>query len=90
MAASSRACVRLATAKLTKPEKPNFPVGTVGIERGRQRAPTGRVPMEEWPALPYEEWRDTRDTLHMCTQVIGKLRLALSPFEPQWAHVPPT
>lgn len=44
--------------------------------------------MEEWPALPYEEWRDTRDTLHMCTQVIGKLRLALSPFEPQWAHVP--
>jgi len=44
--------------------------------------------MEEWPALPYEEWRDTRDTLHMCTQVIGKLRLAMSPFEPQWAHVP--
>jgi hypothetical protein len=42
----------------------------------------------EWPALPYEEWRDTRDTLHMYTQVIGKLRLALSPFEPGWANVP--
>jgi len=42
----------------------------------------------EWPSLPYEEWRDTRDTLHMYTQVIGKLRLALSPFEPQWANVP--
>jgi hypothetical protein len=41
-----------------------------------------------WPALPYEEWRETRDTLHMYTQVIGKLRLALSPFEPQWGHVP--
>ena len=41
----------------------------------------------EWPALPYEDWRDTRDTLHMYTQVIGKLRLALSPFEPEWAHV---
>jgi Family of unknown function (DUF5996) len=41
-----------------------------------------------WPALPYEEWRETRNTLHMYTQVIGKLRLALSPFEPQWAHVP--
>jgi Family of unknown function (DUF5996) len=40
-----------------------------------------------WPALPYEEWRETRDTLHMYTQVIGKLRLALSPFEPQWANV---
>jgi Family of unknown function (DUF5996) len=46
------------------------------------------VTAEEWPSLPYEEWRDTRDTLHMYTQVIGKLRLALSPFEPQWANVP--
>src|SRR5438128_2127295 len=42
----------------------------------------------DWPPLPYEEWRQTRDTLHMYTQVIGKLRLALSPFEPQWANVP--
>jgi len=41
----------------------------------------------EWLALPYEEWRDTRDTLHMYAQVIGKLRLALSPFEPGWANV---
>src|SRR5580700_5993677 len=41
-----------------------------------------------WLALPYAEWRDTRDTLHMYTQVIGKLRLALSPFEPGWANVP--
>ena len=44
--------------------------------------------MIAWPSLPYEEWRATRDTLHMYTQVIGKLRLALSPFEPQWANVP--
>ncbi|HUZ70362.1 MAG TPA: DUF5996 family protein [Candidatus Saccharimonadales bacterium] len=41
-----------------------------------------------WPPLPYDEWRATRDTLHMYTQVIGKLRLALSPFEPEWANVP--
>jgi len=41
-----------------------------------------------WPALPYEEWRATRDTLHMYTQVLGKLRLALSPFEPEWGNVP--
>jgi hypothetical protein len=41
-----------------------------------------------WPALPYDEWKDTRDTLHMQLQVIGKVRLALSPFEPQWANVP--
>lgn len=44
--------------------------------------------LTDWPALPYEEWRPTRDTLHMYTQVIGKLRLALSPFEPQWGNVP--
>jgi len=44
--------------------------------------------MDDWPALPYEDWRDTRDTLHMYTQVVGKIRLALSPFEPQWANVP--
>ncbi len=36
--------------------------------------------MEEWPDLPYESWRATRDTLHMYTEVVGKLRLALSPF----------
>jgi len=41
-----------------------------------------------WPALPYTEWRKTKDTLHMYAQVVGKLRLALSPFEPQWGHVP--
>src|ERR1700722_15948294 len=41
-----------------------------------------------WPSLPYDEWQPTRATLHMYTQVIGKLRLALSPFEPEWANVP--
>jgi hypothetical protein len=43
--------------------------------------------MEEWPDLPYDWWRPTRDTLHLYTQVVGKLRLALSPFEPQWGNV---
>jgi Family of unknown function (DUF5996) len=44
--------------------------------------------MSDWPALPYEEWQETRDTLHMYTQVVGKLRLALTPFEPHWMNVP--
>src|SRR4030088_1759919 len=44
--------------------------------------------MDDWPSLPYDDWLDTRDTLHMYTQVVGKIRLALSPFEPQWANVP--
>jgi len=41
-----------------------------------------------WPALPYEAWRDTKDTLHMCLQVIGKVRLALTPLQPEWANTP--
>ena len=40
-----------------------------------------------WPALPYEAWKDTLATLHMKCQIVGKLRLALSPPEPEWAHV---
>ena len=42
----------------------------------------------DWPELPYEAWRPTRDTLHMYLQVIGKVRLALAPMEPQWGQVP--
>ena len=41
---------------------------------------------DPWPEIPYEAWKDTKDTLHMYTQVVGKLRLALSPPEPQWGH----
>jgi hypothetical protein len=43
---------------------------------------------EAWPELPYGAWKDTLDTLHMKLQIIGKVRLALTPFEPQWANVP--
>jgi hypothetical protein len=41
-----------------------------------------------WPELPYEAWRETRDTLHMYLQILGKVRLALAPMEPQWGQVP--
>src|SRR6516164_6124743 len=40
-----------------------------------------------WPALPYEEWRDTCQTLHMWTQIVGKVRMELSPFLNHWWHV---
>src|SRR5476651_629732 len=39
-----------------------------------------------WPSLPYEAWRPTRDTLHAHTQVLGKLAAALAPPEPQLQH----
>jgi len=34
---------------------------------------------QRWPSLPLAEWKDTYATLHMWTQVVGKIRLALSP-----------
>ncbi len=40
-----------------------------------------------WPALPYEEWKDTMETLHMWTQVVGKVKLELEPFLNQWWEV---
>jgi hypothetical protein len=39
-----------------------------------------------WPALPYDAWSATRDTLHGHTQVLGKLATALAPPEPQLQH----
>jgi hypothetical protein len=39
-----------------------------------------------WPALPFDAWRATRDTLHAHTQVLGKLAVALAPREPQLQH----
>ena len=43
---------------------------------------------ESWPALPLEAWQDTRDTLHIWTQIVGKVRLALSPLINHWWQVP--
>jgi hypothetical protein len=40
----------------------------------------------DWPALPYEAWRATCDTLHAHTQVLGKLAVALAPPEPELQH----
>jgi hypothetical protein len=39
-----------------------------------------------WPALPYAAWRETCDTVHAHTQVLGKLAVALAPPEPQLQH----
>jgi len=41
-----------------------------------------------WPELPLNAWQDTYATLHMWTQVVGKVRLALSPRVNHWWEVP--
>ena len=41
-----------------------------------------------WPALPLDAWRDTYATLHMWTQIVGKIRLRLTPRVNHWWNVP--
>ena len=41
-----------------------------------------------WPSLPLEEWKDTCATLHMWTQIVGKVRLAQTPLVNHWWNVP--
>jgi hypothetical protein len=41
-----------------------------------------------WPALPLKSWQDTCSTLHMWTQIVGKVRLALTPVVNHWWNVP--
>ena len=44
-------------------------------------------PSNPWPPLPYAEWRDTRDTLHRWLQIVGKVKLALTPLVNHWWNV---
>jgi hypothetical protein len=44
--------------------------------------------INSWPELPLSEWRDTLATVHMWTQVVGKIRLKLTPLVNHWWNVP--
>jgi Family of unknown function (DUF5996) len=43
--------------------------------------------LEAWPSLPLEAWRDTYASLHLWTQIVGKIRLAQSPWLNHSWHV---
>jgi hypothetical protein len=43
---------------------------------------------ECWPSLTLESWKDTYATLHMWTQMVGKVRLRLTPLINHWWNVP--
>ncbi|MEO8663865.1 MAG: DUF5996 family protein [Ignavibacteria bacterium] len=43
---------------------------------------------ELWPPLRWKEWRETAMTVHLFTQIIGKIRLGLMPMQAEWAQVP--
>ena len=54
------------------------------VDTGRRSSATGE---DVWPGLPYEAWKDTYETLHMWTQIVGKIRLTLSPMVNHWWQV---
>jgi hypothetical protein len=39
---------------------------------------------QDWPALPLGKWAETYHTLHMWTQIVGKIRLSLAPLQNHW------
>jgi hypothetical protein len=42
---------------------------------------------EAWPPLPFAAWRETQATLHMWTQIVGKVALELTPFLNEWWNI---
>jgi hypothetical protein len=52
--------------------------------RDKQSGEAGNL----WPSLPFAEWRETLGTLHMWTQIVGKVRLAQAPPVNHWWQVP--
>jgi len=43
---------------------------------------------DQWLGLPLSQWKDTYTTLHMWTQIVGKIRLGLTPLVNHWWNVP--
>jgi Family of unknown function (DUF5996) len=41
-----------------------------------------------WPDLPWHDWEPTLSTLHRWLQIVGRVRMVLTPREPHWGHVP--
>ncbi|WP_444920309.1 DUF5996 family protein [Microbulbifer sp. CnH-101-G] len=52
------------------------------------KAPLNRSKNTDWPELHFQDWSDTAATLHLWTQIIGKIRLVQSPWTNHSWHVP--
>lgn len=62
--------------------------GTATARRRLRIMPHDETQPAVWPDLPYGAWNDTCTTLHLWTQVVGKIRLALTPATNHTWHVP--
>jgi len=61
---------------------------TLASTEPSNRPRTGRMMRAETlPPLPLEEWKSTKDTLHLWSQIVGKTRLALMPMRNHWWNV---
>jgi hypothetical protein len=56
--------------------------------RAEEMSDMNGTPAAPWPAIPYPEWRDTCATLHLWTQIVGKIRLEQTPWVNHSWHVP--
>src|SRR5262249_17084513 len=59
-----------------------------GAERGAKLMPEMNDRPECWPELPRDSWKETYATLHMWSQIVGKVRLELTPLMNHWWNVP--
>jgi hypothetical protein len=60
---------------------------TAGEKGVMQHQPSHSTP-DDWPALQLSDWADTCATLHLWTQIVGKIRLAHAPMVNHWWQVP--
>jgi hypothetical protein len=67
------------------PARRSFRRSGTGRPHSERRGPMA-AQSERWPELAFPSWAPTKKTLHLCTQLLGKLRLALSPEQPNWMH----
>jgi hypothetical protein len=58
------------------------------VLRGRDHDGADALSAPAWPELRLAQWRDTKETLHRWTQIVGKVRLALTPHLNHWWEVP--
>jgi Family of unknown function (DUF5996) len=54
-----------------------------------ETTPNKAASSQNWPSLRVDEWTASRDTLHMWTQIVGKIRLGHAPMVNHWWQVTP-
>lgn len=83
---SSTICIDT-LSKVHRPDRESLRSSARNAEKIEDGDYKGNRPMTRtipWPELPLAAWKDTYETLHMWTQIVGKIRLALTHLENHW------